>query len=162
LLADGTEFPERDLVLFVSFVVILVTLVLQGLTLPWLIRRLKLKEDKLEIPAEIQAQQIHQLLLKLSIARLEENYSELLKNNELVKNFKLNLEDELNFAQLNIEFLKENENEELQVNEFNKVLIDIGDFMTRQLTRLRLQEIYDEDVIRREEDRIDLEQNKIG
>ena len=83
-------------------------------------------------------------------------------NNELVKNFKLNLEDEMNFSQLNIEFLKENENEELQVDEFNKVLIDIGDFMTRQLTRLRLQEIYDEDVIRREEDRIDLEQNKIG
>ncbi len=80
--------------------VILVTLVLQGLTLPWIIRRLKLKEDKLEIPAEIQAQQIHQLLLKLSIARLEENYPELLKNNELVKNFRLNLEDEMNFSQL--------------------------------------------------------------
>ncbi len=162
LLADGKEFPERDLVLFVSFVVILVTLVLQGLTLPWIIKRLKLKEDKLEIPAEIQAQQIHQLLLKLSIARLEENHAELLRTNELIKNFRLNLEDELNFAQLNIQFLKENENEELQVEEFNKVLIDIGDFMTRQLTILRLQEMYDEDVIRREEDRIDLEQNKIG
>jgi monovalent cation/hydrogen antiporter len=162
LLEDGKEFPERDLVLFVSFVVILVTLVLQGLTLPWIIKRLKLKADKPEIPAEIQSQQIHQLLLKLSIARLEENHAVLLGTNELVKNFKLNLEDELNLAQLNIEFLKENENEELQVEEFNKVLIDIGDFMTRQLTILRLQEMYDEDVIRREEDRIDLEQNKIG
>ena len=71
-LADGKEFPERDLVLFISFMVILVTLVLQGLTLPWIIKKLNLREDKLEIPADIQAQQIHLALIKLSIARSAE------------------------------------------------------------------------------------------
>src|SRR5262245_56000559 len=39
LLPDGTEFPERDLILFFTFAVILITLVGQGLSLPWLIRR---------------------------------------------------------------------------------------------------------------------------
>ncbi len=34
------DFPERDLIIFITFVVILVTLVGQGLTLPWLIRAL--------------------------------------------------------------------------------------------------------------------------
>ncbi|MEO8403434.1 MAG: Na+/H+ antiporter [Chitinophagaceae bacterium] len=38
-LADGTEFPQRSLILFITFVVILLTLVLQGLTLPYFIRR---------------------------------------------------------------------------------------------------------------------------
>ncbi len=38
--ASGEAFPRRDLILFMSFVVILATLVLQGLSLPWLIRRL--------------------------------------------------------------------------------------------------------------------------
>ncbi len=33
------EFPERDLILLITFAVILVTLVGQGLTLPWLVRR---------------------------------------------------------------------------------------------------------------------------
>ena len=39
---DGSAFPDRDLILFVAFVVVLVTLVAQGLTLPMLIRGLGL------------------------------------------------------------------------------------------------------------------------
>jgi CPA1 family monovalent cation:H+ antiporter len=38
-LSDGTGFPHRSLILFITFVVILLTLVVQGLTLPGLIRR---------------------------------------------------------------------------------------------------------------------------
>jgi Na+/H+ antiporter len=41
-LADGRPFPGRDLIVFLTYVVILVTLVGQGLTLPWLIRALGL------------------------------------------------------------------------------------------------------------------------
>jgi Na+/H+ antiporter len=37
-LMDGTPFPQRNLIVFLAFCVILVTLVLQGLTLPWLVR----------------------------------------------------------------------------------------------------------------------------
>jgi CPA1 family monovalent cation:H+ antiporter len=42
---DGTPFPYRDLIVFLTFVVIAVTLVVQGLSMPVLIRRLKLAED---------------------------------------------------------------------------------------------------------------------
>jgi CPA1 family monovalent cation:H+ antiporter len=41
-LADGSPFPQRNLIIFLTFSVILVTLVLQGLTLPALIRALGL------------------------------------------------------------------------------------------------------------------------
>ncbi|RYG06562.1 MAG: Na+/H+ antiporter [Chitinophagaceae bacterium] len=37
-LEDGSPFPHRDLILFITFIVILITLLLQGLTLPWIIR----------------------------------------------------------------------------------------------------------------------------
>jgi len=37
-LADGSPFPQRNLIIFLAFSVILMTLVLQGLTLPWLVR----------------------------------------------------------------------------------------------------------------------------
>lgn len=50
-LANGNEFPYRNLIVFLTFSVIFVTLVLQGLTLPPLIRALGLsgvKEDKRE------------------------------------------------------------------------------------------------------------------
>jgi Na+/H+ antiporter len=39
------RMPERELILFVTFCVILATLLLQGLTLPWVVRRLGLDDD---------------------------------------------------------------------------------------------------------------------
>jgi CPA1 family monovalent cation:H+ antiporter len=39
-LQDGTPFPHRNEIIFVSVMVVLFTLVGQGLTLPWLVRRL--------------------------------------------------------------------------------------------------------------------------
>ena len=41
----GAPFAERDLIIFLTYAVIFATLVLQGLSLPWLIRRLGLRED---------------------------------------------------------------------------------------------------------------------
>ncbi len=46
-LPDGSPFPGRDLVIFLAFGVIAVTLLVQGTTLEWLIRRLGLREDGL-------------------------------------------------------------------------------------------------------------------
>jgi CPA1 family monovalent cation:H+ antiporter len=43
--SDGTPFPERDLILFLTCAVIFVTLVLQGLSLPALIRALGVKDE---------------------------------------------------------------------------------------------------------------------
>jgi monovalent cation/hydrogen antiporter len=41
-LNDGSPFPQRSLILFLTFSVILMTLVVQGLSLPWVIRMLRL------------------------------------------------------------------------------------------------------------------------
>ncbi|MGW2068499.1 Na+/H+ antiporter [Streptomyces sp. NPDC001953] len=42
---DGSRFPDRDEIVFIAFGVIMATLVLQGLTLPWLVRRLGVRAD---------------------------------------------------------------------------------------------------------------------
>jgi len=44
-LPDGSPFPGRDLVIFLSFCVIAATLLLQGTTMAWLIRKLGVRED---------------------------------------------------------------------------------------------------------------------
>ncbi|MER5715997.1 Na+/H+ antiporter [Streptomyces sp. NPDC002132] len=41
----GEGFPKRDEIVFIAFGVIMGTLVLQGLTLPWLVRRLGVRAD---------------------------------------------------------------------------------------------------------------------
>jgi CPA1 family monovalent cation:H+ antiporter len=42
---DGSPFPARDEIVFIAFGVIMATLVVQGLSLPWLVRKLKVKAD---------------------------------------------------------------------------------------------------------------------
>ncbi|MFJ9816251.1 Na+/H+ antiporter [Streptomyces sp. NPDC101151] len=42
---DGAPFPDRDEIVFIAFGVIIATLVLQGLTLPWLVKRLGVRAD---------------------------------------------------------------------------------------------------------------------
>jgi len=42
---DGPPFPDRDEIVFIAFGVIMATLVLQGLTLPWLVKKLGVRAD---------------------------------------------------------------------------------------------------------------------
>jgi Na+/H+ antiporter len=65
----GDRFPNRDLIVFLTFSVIFATLVLQGLTLPALIRALRLEVDANEEKEEAKAR-IH--AAEAALARLEE------------------------------------------------------------------------------------------
>jgi len=51
----GAPFPDRDLVIFLTYAVIVTTLVLQGLTLPAVVRALGLEEDGLDSEEELHA-----------------------------------------------------------------------------------------------------------
>jgi CPA1 family monovalent cation:H+ antiporter len=42
---SGAPFPDRNEIVFIAFGVIMATLVLQGLTLPWLVKRLGVRAD---------------------------------------------------------------------------------------------------------------------
>ena len=48
----GKPFPHRNLILFITFMVILLTLLIQGLTLPYFIKRSKLFEFSEDLPEE--------------------------------------------------------------------------------------------------------------
>lgn len=69
----GRPFPERDLIVFLAFVVIIVTLVGQGLTLPWVIRRAGIAGDE-----SLAHEHAHARLaaVEAALARLEELRSE--------------------------------------------------------------------------------------
>lgn len=51
----GTPFPERDLIIFLAFCTILVTLVIQGLAFPTLIHALGIEEDTQDSDEELAA-----------------------------------------------------------------------------------------------------------
>jgi monovalent cation/hydrogen antiporter len=62
------QFPARDLIIFLTFSTILVTLVIQGLSLPWLIRLMGLKEDGV---AEHEERYAREQISKAMLAEIE-------------------------------------------------------------------------------------------
>ena len=67
--SSGSPFPQRDLLIYLAFCVILATLVLQGLSLPLLIRLLHLEDDGSAAKEETKAR-IH--AADAALARLDE------------------------------------------------------------------------------------------
>lgn len=55
VVGDGSAFPQRDLIVFLTFAVIFFTLVVQGLTLPTLVRRLVAAESDPDTDEEFRA-----------------------------------------------------------------------------------------------------------
>ncbi|NUY81466.1 Na+/H+ antiporter [Flavobacterium sp. MAH-1] len=75
-LADGSPFPQRNLILFITFVVILITLVGQGLTLPYLIRKIDLPDMDHALTEEEEDHRIKTQLSAFTLAYLKEHYGE--------------------------------------------------------------------------------------
>jgi CPA1 family monovalent cation:H+ antiporter len=80
-LALPLDFPQRDLIVFLTFAVILFTLVVQGLTLPVLIGRLGVEDDDSEEREEMTARRA---AIEAALARLEELKGEEWTRNETV------------------------------------------------------------------------------
>lgn len=86
-LADGTPFPYRYLILYITFVVILVTLVLQGLTLPALIRKVQIPYYNDHLPEEETEKMIREELATVSLNHLKDNHGEELEKHILLREY---------------------------------------------------------------------------
>ena len=71
---SGAPFPDRALIIFLAFSVVLSTLVIQGLTLPWVVHLLGLEEDHDEILREEATARIR--AAEAALERLEELVAE--------------------------------------------------------------------------------------
>lgn len=101
-LTNTVAFPHRNLILFITFIVILVTLLLQGLTLPALIRKIKLPTFD-DFPPEEEAENfLRKELAKQSLDHLSTNYAGVLDQHlflqQMSDKWKLKSSDEISPA----------------------------------------------------------------
>ncbi|CAM2941519.1 Na+/H+ antiporter [Chryseobacterium flavum] len=83
MMGNGQPFPHRDLILFITFVVILVTLILQGLTLPVLIKKLNLSDSNGGYLSEEETEHfLRKEMRRIAFRYLDENYKERRNENE--------------------------------------------------------------------------------
>jgi len=75
-LENGEVFPQRNLILFITFIVILLTLTIQGLTLPYIIKKAKLRELDYPQPDEEVENFLERELHKIALDYMQHNFSE--------------------------------------------------------------------------------------
>lgn len=158
-LNNGQPFPHRNLILFITFVVILVTLVFQGLTLPIVIRLVKPQDNDHRLSEDEQETTIRIKLLRVALKKLTSQYAVQADKNALVKNLKDGMESELHLTKQHLSSL--NCDGDLR-QEFHQIRTDLVKSKRQELLLLRSQQEFDDEVIRKEEARIDLEEEKIN
>jgi monovalent cation/hydrogen antiporter len=157
LVAEGQPFPQRNLILFITFIVILITLVLQGLTLPWVIRTLKL-EDK-SMPQKQQENIILRKLAKSSLSFLQDRYGDTLNANEHVKMMHSRLNKELEFFSKDITDVSDKESNPMV--EHQLIALEMLEEQRRILHKMNHISEFDEDLIRKYLALLDLEETKL-
>jgi CPA1 family monovalent cation:H+ antiporter len=91
----GQPFPFRNLILFITFIVILVTLVFQGLTLPWVIRTIKPEDKKTHIAEVEQETIIQRNIAETSLRFLTQKYGRERAPNQHLQNLFAKLQIDL-------------------------------------------------------------------
>lgn len=159
LMADGQAFPYRNLILFITFIVILITLVLQGLTLPWIIRKVKMEDRFSPIDEETQEIIIQKKLALYSLQYLEENYGDGRPGNEHFNNLQARLQ--IDVAHLSRKLENTGDAEEDPLPEFQNIYLELLEHQRNVLHHMNHRSEFDEELIRKYLSLIDMEEFKL-
>ncbi|MBG9377510.1 Na+/H+ antiporter [Panacibacter sp. DH6] len=147
----GTPFPHRNLILFITFIVILTTLLLQGLTLPYLIKKIKLPDYDDYLPEEQANELLKKELSRHALQYLNTHYAEHLNSHILLKQMAEKWESKLL------------DGAEIILSEESKAIY--LDLLNQQrkwlLNKNDTNDDVDEDIIRRHLYQIDIEEEKL-
>ncbi len=157
---SGEAFPQRELILFITFVVILVTLVLQGLTLPWVIRRVKLAERPGYIPEEKQETIIQRKLARTALDFLKDNHAARVEQNEHLKNFRHRLEVDFRYFTALCDD-GQREAPQNSMTEHQGIVLEVLERQRGLLHRMNHHSEFDEELIRKYLTLLDLEETKL-
>lgn len=155
----GQPFPYRDLILFITFIVILITLVFQGLTLPWLIRKVNLQDRFTLIPEQQQELIIQKKLAQASLRFLEETYGEERMRNEHLDNLFSKLEIELKFFARELE--ESNFAWQNSLKGYQSIYLEMLERRRDLLNKMNRRAEFDEDLIRKYLSLTDVEEFKV-
>jgi len=153
----GAPFPDRDLIVFLAFALILFTLVVQGLTLPALMRALGVEQDDEEEREELRARRA---AAEAALARLDELAGEDWTRDETVERLRGMYE----FRRRRFEALHDGDGSdgiEERSAAYRQTMHELLDAQRRELLRLRREREINDDVMRRVQRDLDLEDTRL-
>jgi Na+/H+ antiporter len=155
----GAPLPGRDLILFITFTLILVTVVGQGLTLPMLIRRLGVREDaSIEEGEEIRARLVAS---KAALNRLEELEAEEWTRDETIERVRALYDYRKRRFATRAGKLADEDGIEDRSLAYQRLMHQLFAAQRRALVVLRNDGDISSDVMRRIERELDLEESRL-
>lgn len=150
-LSNGVAFPHRNLILFITFVVILLTLLVQGLTLPYFIKRMRFFDELLMEEAEdLSRQKMKQGLKKHVYQVLKNKYENELQGHEGIEKILKNWEERAKAT------------DDSWMNEKTKtIFVELLQSQREYLTELNKDPSINEEIIRQQLYQIDLEEERL-
>jgi Na+/H+ antiporter len=156
-LALPNDFPERSLIVFLTFSVIFATLVLQGLTLPALIRRLRVSGDDGDDREELKARL---LATKAALARLEDLAAEDWTRDETVERMVGLYRYRKNRLAARAGKVEDDGYEDRSIA-YQTMVREVLEAQRREIVRLRNEGAISNDVMHRIERELDLEDQRL-
>ncbi|RKO71988.1 Na+/H+ antiporter [Sphingobacterium puteale] len=151
-LADGTPFPQRNLILFITFVTILLTLLVQGLTLPFLLKKFPLVDrDFVRTEKEIDYE-IQNKLAQVAVDKIRQDYADKIDSFPTLKDQLQKYENQLMSSEIIINYA-----------EYRKIYIDILETQRIWLINKNREELLlDEEIIRKHLRLLDLQEERMN
>lgn len=157
-LPGGDPFPHRATILIITFIVILVTLVGQGLTLPWLVRKLDLGELDTSASHEEQELALRARLVRAMIDHVQA-HPEQDERMERARQHFLSLEQNYKRSLENLRSAERNIRSDDINREFQRALIAV---QRSALHVVRKENAFDFEVIRKMQSNLDLEEARLN
>jgi CPA1 family monovalent cation:H+ antiporter len=157
-LALPLDFPQRDIVLFLTFSVIFVTLVLQGLTLPKVIRWANLRDDGAEEREELIARRA---AVDAALLRLDELAAEAWTRDETAERMRGMYEYRRNRLAARAGESDDRDGIEHRSLKYQKMVRSVLDAQRDEIVRLRNSGVISNDVMHRIERELDLEDERL-
>jgi CPA1 family monovalent cation:H+ antiporter len=161
-LDNGATFPHRNLILFITFVVIFITLVLQGLALPLLTRWMDIKEIDNVVPEVEQETGIRLHLMKVAHAQLQHTYKKEIEENELVANLQQQLQSGISLSTMKLASLECDDTELHEIALYHDVKKHIIALQRKELYRLKKEHLFEDEALRKQEALLDLEEAEVN
>ena len=162
LLEDGTPFPKRHSIIFLAFVVIFVTLVVQGLSLPLLIRWLKIKPQDNTIEEEKELQ----LYLANSTLNFIEQEFPIQLDDKIQEQLKKKYELQINDLTKEIRLQKKAKRNDEEIKpppptDLINAQLEIGKFKRELLVRIHKEGEFSDAAIKKVESEMDIDELKL-
>ena len=150
-LDNGQAFPQRNLILFITFVVILLTLLLQGLTLPYFIKKSLLFDNMFSEEEERTARHhMHHGMKQHVYQSLKAKYDGQLETSPALQGILQQWEERARAADCS------------WMNQHTRdVFIEVLEIQRQYLSQLNKDPAFDEELIREQLYQIDLEEERL-